>query len=77
MSAGRSLLTDTQKEVLTGERDASYSHEAKMKSVIRERIRGLQEDMEILEEDEPEVYALMVQLFRAEIEGDDVPGVDV
>jgi len=68
---GRALLTDSEKEIITGNReDVSDNYEYKVRSLVRNRVRKkFGDDVEILKEHFPEVY----EMIEAEVcqEGED------
>ena len=54
---GRALLTDREKEIISGEADVSDNYRYKTESIVRNRIKKhLSEDIEFLNEHFPEVY---------------------
>lgn len=55
MNDGRSLLTDREREILSGEADVSDNYYYKVQSVARQRVRGISDDVDILREHEPEM----------------------
>lgn len=58
---GRALVTDREREIISGDADVSDNYEYKVKSVVRNRIRKrLGDDVEFLEEHFPEAYDLVV-----------------
>ena len=58
---GRALLTDREREIISGEADVTDNYEYKVKSIIRNRMRKrLSEDVEILESEFPEVWDIVV-----------------
>ena len=57
---GRALLTEREKEILSGEAEVSDNYEYKVKSIVRNRIRkNIGEDVEVLADHLPEVYELL------------------
>jgi len=59
---GRALLTDREREIISGEADVSDNYEYKTRSIVRNRIRKrLGDDVEFLEEYFPEVADLVVE----------------
>lgn len=59
---GRALLTDREREIISGEADVSDNYEYKVRSIVRNRVRKrLGDDVEFLEEHFPEVYELVVE----------------
>ena len=58
---GRALLTDREREIISGEADVSDNYEYKVRSVVRNRIRKrLGDDVEFLAEHFPEVHEMIV-----------------
>ena len=58
---GRALVTDREREIISGDADVSDNYEYKVKSVVRNRIRKrLGDDVDFLEEHFPEAYDLVV-----------------
>jgi len=59
---GRALLTDREKEILSGRADVSDNYQYKVQSIIRNRIRNnLGEDIAFLQEHFPEAYDLCME----------------
>ena len=57
---GRALLTDGEREILSGERDVTSNYRYKVQSLVRVRVRRrFGKDIEILEENFPEVYEMV------------------
>lgn len=57
---GRALLTDGEREILTGERDVTDNYQYKAKSIVRVRVRRrFAEDAAILRENFPEVFEMI------------------
>jgi len=57
---GRALLTEAERKIISGERDVSDNYEYKVRSLVRNRVRKkLGEDIDILEEEFPEVYEMI------------------
>lgn len=60
---GRALLTDREKEIISGDADVSDNYRYKVESVVRNRIRKrLGDDIEFLEEHFPEVHEVVVEI---------------
>lgn len=58
---GRALLTEREKEVLSGDADVDNNYRYKVQSIVRNRIRKqLGEDVAFLEEQFPEAYDLVM-----------------
>ena len=51
----RGLLTDREREILSGEADVSESYHARVISRVRNKIDHIEKDKEILEENEEEI----------------------
>lgn len=59
---GRALLTEREREILSGEADVTDNYQYKVKSIVRNRIRKhFGDDVAFLEEHFPEVYDLVVE----------------
>lgn len=59
---GRALVTDREREIISGDADVSDNYEYKVKSVVRNRIRKrLADDVEFLEVHFPEAYELITE----------------
>ncbi|WP_247001085.1 hypothetical protein [Halosolutus gelatinilyticus] len=59
---GRALLTDREKEIISGEADVSDNYRYKVESIVRNRIRKhLGEDIEFLEEHFEEAHKLAIE----------------
>lgn len=57
MADGRSFLTDREREILAGEADVSDNYRYKVESVARQRVRQVEQDVAVLREHYPEIYA--------------------
>lgn len=58
---GRALVTDREREIISGDADVSDNYEYKVKSTVRNRIRKrLGDDVEFLEEHFPEAYKMVI-----------------
>ncbi len=58
----RALLTDREKEIISGEADVSDNYRYKMESIVRNRIRKrLGEDIDFLEEHFDEAYEIATE----------------
>ncbi|MFY4816199.1 hypothetical protein ACOJIV_26485 [Haloarcula sp. AONF1] len=58
---GRALVTDREREIISGDADVSDNYEYKVKSTVRNRIRKrLGDDVEFLEEHFPEAYDMVI-----------------
>ncbi|TMT81737.1 hypothetical protein E2L06_17660 [Haloterrigena sp. H1] len=65
---GRALLTDREKEIISGEADVSDNYQYKTESIVRNRIRKqLGEDIEFLEEYFDEAHELAVEAVCDEV----------
>lgn len=59
---GRALLTDREKEILSGQADVSDNYRYKVQSTIRNRIRkNLRDDLAFLEKHFPEAYEITIE----------------
>lgn len=65
MPEGRSLLTEREREILEGGKEAAPSENRwyNVRHRIRERMAELPEDLEVLEEHYPEVHAQLEELL--------------
>jgi hypothetical protein len=70
---GRALLTETEREILSGERDVSDNYEYKVRSLVRNRIKKrFGTDVTILENSFPEVYEILeMEVCNHRTESDD------
>ena len=57
MADGRSLLTDREREILAGEVNVSDNYRYKVESVTRQRVRQVEQDVVVLREHYPEIFA--------------------
>jgi hypothetical protein len=57
MADGRALLTDREREILSGDADVSDNYRYKVESTARQRIRQLEADVTVLREHHPEIFA--------------------
>ena len=58
---GRALVTDREREIISGDADVSDNYEYKVKSIVRNRIRKrLGDDVDFLKEHFPEAHDLVV-----------------
>lgn len=56
-NAGRALLTESEREILAGERDVSKEYRWKVESVVRKRIEEeFGDDLDILAENLPDAF---------------------
>lgn len=68
---GRALLTDREKEIISGDADVSDNYRYKVESVVRNRVRKrFGDDVQFLEEHFPEVHELAVEAACQEDEDD-------
>lgn len=68
----RAFLTDADREVFTGERDASNQQRYDRRSLVRARLDELDDDLAILREHEPDLYLeVVVGILEALAEVDD------
>lgn len=57
MSEGRALLTDRERAILAGEVDVKDNYRYKVESTARQRVEKAKEDIEVLREEYPEIFA--------------------
>lgn len=68
---GRALLTDREKEIISGEADVSDNYRYKTESVVRNRIRKhLDSDMEFLDEHFEEAHEMAIEAVCEEDDND-------
>lgn len=59
--AGRALLTEREREILSGDADVTDNYRYKVQSTVRNRIRRhLADDLELLAEHFPEAWELVI-----------------
>lgn len=59
---GRALLTDREREIISGEADVTDNYRYKVESTVRNRVKKrLGDDVEFLEEHFPQVHELVVE----------------
>ena len=59
---GRALLTDREREILSGEADVNQNYQYKVESTVRNRVRKrFEADAELLADALPEVYELLTE----------------
>lgn len=64
---GRALLTKSEREILSGDRDVTDNYQHKVESIVRLRVRRrFGEDVEILRENFCEVYEMIEEMVRDE-----------
>ena len=56
MTGERSLFTEREREILSGEADVSDNYRYKVESVARQRVRGIEDDVSVLRECYPEIF---------------------
>jgi hypothetical protein len=56
----RGLLTEREREILSGEDSVSKGYESRIRTRVRNKIEELSTDMEILRENQPELYEEML-----------------
>jgi len=67
---GRALVTEREKEILSGEADVSDNYRYKVESTVRNRIRQkLGDDVEFLQEHFEEAYELAVEEVCEDTDG--------
>jgi len=65
---GRALLTETERDILAGEKDVSDNYKYKVESLVRNRVKKkLGDDVETLREHFPEVYDMVVDEVCGEL----------
>ncbi|WP_228841854.1 hypothetical protein [Haloarcula sp. CBA1127] len=58
---GRALLTDREREIISGDADVSDNYRYKVESTVRNRVKKhLGEDLDFLQDHFPEVYEMVV-----------------
>jgi len=57
MSEGRALLTDRERAILAGEVDVKDNYRYKVESTARQRVEKAKEDIDVLREEYPEIFA--------------------
>jgi len=57
MVDGRALLTDREREILAGDVDVSDNYHYKVESTARQRVRQIKQDVAVLREHYPEIFA--------------------
>jgi len=58
---GRALVTDREREIISGDADVSDNYEYKVKSIVRNRIRKrLGDDIDFLKNHFPEAYDMVI-----------------
>ena len=64
---GRALLTEREREIISGEADVSDNYRYKVESVVRVRIRKhFHDDIDVLRKHFPEVYELVREVVDDE-----------
>lgn len=64
---GRALLTEREREILSGNADVGDNYRYKVQSIVRNRIRKhLGDDLEFLREHFPEAYELVTDAYPEE-----------
>ena len=71
MTEERSLFTDREREILSGEADVSDNYRYKVESVARRRVRNIEEDVEVLSKNHPEILEELQEIVCSEEEGQD------
>lgn len=57
MSDGRALLTDRERAILAGEVEVKDNYRYKVESIARQRVEKAKEDIDVLRENYPEIFA--------------------
>ncbi|PSP80158.1 hypothetical protein BRC81_02920 [Halobacteriales archaeon QS_1_68_20] len=66
---GRALLTEREREIISGEADVTDNYRYKVESTVRNRVKKkLADDVEVLKEHLPDVHELVIE----KVCGDDV-----
>lgn len=66
---GRAILTKSEAEILSGEKEVNSNYELKVQSLVRNRVRKkFGRDVEILKENFPEVYNMMKKEFEDDLD---------
>lgn len=61
LEQGRALLTEREREILTGEADVSDNYRYKVQSTVRNRVRKhFSRDVDLLAEHFPEAHGLVI-----------------
>jgi hypothetical protein len=71
MTEERSLLTNREREILSGEADVSDNYRYKVESVARRRVRNVEDDVEVLRENYPEIFEELQEIVCSDEEGRD------
>jgi len=67
---GRALLTDREKEIISGEADVTDNYRYKVTSIVRNRIRKqLGKDIEFLEEHFEEAHKMVEEVVCGDSDG--------
>ena len=69
MTEERSLLTDREREILSGEADVSDNYRYKVESVARRRVRNIEGDVKVLRENYPEILEELRDVVCPDEEG--------
>lgn len=57
--AERSLFTDRERAILSGEADVTDNYRYKVQSIARQRVRRIEKDVAVLRDHEPEMYGML------------------
>jgi hypothetical protein len=57
MTDGRSLLTERERKILSGEADVSDNYRYKVESTARQRVRRMAPDVAVLKKHHPKILA--------------------
>lgn len=57
----RSLLTEREREILSGNADVTDNYRYKVQSIVRQRIRRISRDVDVLRDHEPEMYEMLTE----------------
>ena len=69
MTEERSLFTDREREILSGEADVSDNYRYKVESVARRRVRNIEGDVKVLRENYPEILEELQEIVCSDEEG--------
>jgi len=73
MSEQRALLTETEREILSGEKDVKDNYRYSVESRVRTRLRDrFSDDVELLREDQPKMYEILMEAVDKGEELDDI-----
>lgn len=77
MSEQRALLTDTEREILSGEKDVKDNYRYSVESRVRTRLKDrFTDDANLLEENQPEMYEILQDVVCEDAESNDIAESD-